>query len=95
MMTKEEKETIICWDMADLSKADVYTCQPGIWRKLERMGYIAYDVQPPKGKVISKSFTVQRSKRGLVGIRPMRKRLKNVSRESCRGSFRKENSKKV
>lgn len=89
-MTKEEKETIITWNMADLSKADIYTCQPGIWRKLGRMGFEAYEVWPPNGKVLSKSFEIPR---GIIGIRPMRKSRKNVSRNSSKGSFKKENSK--
>ena len=60
-MTKEEKETIINWNMAEPDKANVYTCQPGIWKKLERLGFVAIHEYKQTGKTVAKEFMIPRN----------------------------------
>lgn len=63
-MTKCEKETIINWNMED-DYAVVYTCQRGIWQKLERMGMKAVTEYKQEGEIIAKEFKIAKSQIGF------------------------------
>lgn len=70
-MTPEERETIIRYD-ASGDTAAVYSCQPGIWSKMEKYGYKATSVvRGTDQQIISKEFTVPKR---CVSLRSGKKR---------------------
>ena len=70
-----EVETIIRWNQEE-KVAHLYTCQRGIWRKVERYGYKATREFREKegGRVYAKEFDLPLScvslRRGNVKVRP-------------------------
>ena len=64
-MTKEEKETVITWNMK-ADECSVYTCQRTIWQKLEIYGFKPKEEFINDGKVFAKEFVIPKK---LINIR--------------------------
>lgn len=70
-MTPEETETIIRYDLSS-DTATIYSCQRGVWLKLERYGYLPTTIQRDNNdRIISKEFKVPKR---VISLRSGKKR---------------------
>ena len=76
-LSAAEKETVVRFDMSEPDIAHIYTCQRGIWLKLERGGYKADTViRNSRKTVLSKEFTVPRR---VISLRTGKARIRTTA----------------